>query len=125
MKAERTNQREPGVLSRRKRAQTISKTKKSTDLNQVHLAWLKNPDILKEQTGMTLQERATSFMQRFPGKKLSRSRLQRLYKEFRIKRKKIKLTKTMNYNAKRRFKKSLNTAREELEKYISLGYRIV
>ena len=65
------------------------------------------------------------FMNRFPGKKLSRSRLQRLYKQFKIKRKKIKLTKNMNYNARKRLRKSINTAKEELTKYVSLGYRII
>ena len=48
-----------------------------------------------------------------------------MYKENKIKRKKIKLTKNMNYNARRRFKRSLNTAREELKRYMMLGYRII
>ena len=31
----------------------------------------------------------------------------------------------MNHNARKRLKKSINTAKEELTKYISLGYRII
>ena len=50
------------------------------------------------------------FKKRFPDRKLSCTRLERLYKEMKIKRKKIKLSKNMSYNAKKRFKKSLNTA---------------
>ena len=65
------------------------------------------------------------FMKKFPDKKLSSTRLERLYKEMKIKRKKIKLSKNMSYNAKKRFKKSLNTAQEDLKKYIDDGYRII
>ena len=36
LESEQRNQRVPGVMSRRKRAETISKTKKTTDLNEVH-----------------------------------------------------------------------------------------
>ena len=64
-------------------------------------------------------------MDRFKDKKLSRSRLQRLYKQNKIKRKRIKLTKNINYNARKRFKRSLNTARDELTRHIQLGYRII
>ena len=42
-----------------------------------------------------------------------------------INRKKIKLTKNMNYNAKKRFKKSLSTAQADLKKYIDEGYRVI
>ena len=66
---------------------------KPTDLNEDHFEFIKDEETLSKQVGMTLQERAADFMSEFPDKKMSRSRLQRIYKQLKIKRKKIKLTK--------------------------------
>ena len=65
------------------------------------------------------------FQERFPGKTLSRSRLQRIYKSLKIKRKKIKLTKSMNYNARKRLRNNINEARDELSYYKNKGFRII
>ena len=48
-----------------------------------------------------------------------------LYKKYKIKRKKIKITKNINYNARKRLKKSIKVAKEELTRYMKEGYRII
>ena len=42
---------------------------------------------------MTLKERVADFKNRFPNKKISATTLSRIYKRFRIRKKKIKFTK--------------------------------
>ena len=64
-------------------------------------------------------------MKKFPDKKLSKSRLQRLYRKFKINRKKIKLIKYMNHNAKKRLCKSAKSAKDMVKKYIVQKYRII
>ena len=52
------------------------------------------------------------FMLRFPDKSMSRSRLQRIYKNNNVRRKKIKLAKNMSYNARKRLKKNIFNAKD-------------
>ena len=61
----------------------------------------------------------------FPDKKMSRSRLQRIYKQLKIKRKKIKLVKQLNSKIRRRINKATRIAKDELSYYINKGFRIV
>ncbi len=64
-------------------------------------------------------------MMRYPDKSMSRSRLQRIYKKYSIHRKKIRLTKTMNYNAKKRLKKNIFNAKDQLTYHQNNKFRII
>ena len=45
---------------------------------------------------MTIEERAADFVRNYPEKSLKRTRLIKIYKEYKIKKKKIKITKIIN-----------------------------
>ena len=64
-------------------------------------------------------------MNEFPDKKMSRSRLQRIYKNLKIKRKKIKLSKNFNNKLRKRINKATRIAKDELSYYINKGFRII
>ena len=74
---------------------------------------------------MTIQERALMFENRFQGKTLSKSLLQRLYKNFKIKLKKIKLSKMLNYRGRRILRDSINTAKDQISFHLAHGFRII
>ena len=61
----------------------------------------------------------------YPDKKMSKSRLQRIYKQLKIRRKKIKLVKHINNRIKRRINKAIRVAKDDLSYYINKGFRII
>ena len=71
---------------------------KETELNERHVEFLTSRETLKSQVGLSLELRTQEFMQRFPTKKICIQTLRKLYVKFKIKRKKIKITKLVNEN---------------------------
>ena len=65
-------------------------------LRQLHYDWIIDEDTLKLQVGMSLDERAAAFKRHFPTKNLSSSRLLRIYRKYKIRFKKVKVTKVLN-----------------------------
>ena len=100
------------MQSWKKYNEIIEWTAKKSDLKQHNFDYICDNATLVSQVGMTLQERAEMFMEKYPDKSMSRSRLQRLYKKYRINLKKIKLVKSMNYNARRRLKRNIINAKD-------------
>ena len=74
---------------------------------------------------MTIEERAADFVRNYPEKSLKRTRLIKIYKEYKIKKKKIKITKIINRKQRQKIKKKLSESRTELLVYIRRGFRII
>jgi hypothetical protein len=64
-------------------------------------------------------------MRRYPGKKLCRENLRRLYKKHRIKRKCIKITKVQPHQIQLKIKREVLMAADQLKHYMSRGFRVI
>jgi hypothetical protein len=98
---------------------------KPTTLNEHHVGWLVSDETLKAQIGMSLDLRVASFMNRFPGKKISATTLWHLYFKHRVRRKKIRVTKLANTRLRRRIEKQSQHMAEQLEEMRSRGFRLI
>jgi hypothetical protein len=68
----------------------------SRKLEQVHIDYLLNNDILKLWVGETMKDRVALFSLKFPGKLISISGLYRFYRKYGVKRKKVQMWKIYN-----------------------------
>ena len=74
---------------------------------------------------MSLEERAADFMRVFPTRKLSKSRLHRIYKKYRVRRKKVKITKVLNNRQRKRIQRYIPDVQKEINYYKERGFRMV
>ena len=86
----------PDILTRKKKLSNENAPERSKKLSQSHIDYLVDEDTLKQSVGRSLAERAAHFMSIFPAKKLSKARLQSIYKKAKIKFKKVKMIKVLN-----------------------------
>ena len=77
----------------------VSGTNKSLSrnriLSQVHLDFLLSVETLRLWAGLTMKERVQLFERKFPGKRISESKLRRLYLKHGVRRKEIKVKKLL------------------------------
>jgi hypothetical protein len=63
--------------------------------------WATSDQVLKDQTGLTLEERCVFFHRQFPELRISRSTLRTIYREVGIKKKKVRLIKNVSHSKKK------------------------
>ena len=76
-------------------------------LKENHVKFLLSKDTLNEWAGLTMKERIEFFSLKYPKKKISVSRLRRLYLRHGVRRKEVKQEKLMSNFAKKNYEKDL------------------
>jgi len=78
---------------------------RKTKFSQIHYDYIFDQGVMDMQVGKSLAMRAADFMRVFPAKKMSSSRLQRIYKEKKIRFKKVKITKILTTRQRLKIKR--------------------
>ena len=84
------------MKSRSKKLKDIKHNIKPNKLNKIHIDHIISQDTLQSQIGMSLDERAADLTRAYPNKKISSSTLRRIYQKYKVRRKKVKVTKIPN-----------------------------
>jgi len=84
-------------------------------LGQEHVDFLTSMHTLEQWAGLTMQQRAVLFHRRFPDKRIAITTLRRLYLRHGIRRKKVRLEKTMTQRVRRNFVQNCQRLLAEME----------
>ena len=84
-------------------------------LDQEHVAFLTSMHTLEQWAGLTMKQRAVLFHRRFPDRRIAVTSLRRLYLRHGIRRKKVRLEKTMTQRVRRNFVQNCRGLLAELE----------
>ena len=72
-----------------------------------------------------MKERAADFMRTFPEKKLCYTKLAKIYREHKVRKKKIKITKVLNDDQLARIQIQVPQVRESLQGCYADGFRVI
>jgi len=84
-------------------------------LGPEHLAFLTSMHTLEQWAGLTMKQRTVLFHRQFPDKRIAVTSLRRLYLRHQIRRKKVRLEKTMTQRVRRNFAQNCQRLLAEME----------
>ena len=94
-------------------------------LGQEHVDFLTSLRTLEEWAGLTMKQRTVLFHRRFPDKRIAVTSLRRLYLRHGIRRKKVRLEKTMTQRVRRDFAQNCQRLLAEVEQARDEGHILV
>ena len=97
----------------------------SRQLGSQHLDFLLSSETLKRSAGKSLAERSALFSQQFPGKRIAKTTLQRLYRQHKIKRKAVKITKCYKEKHLASYQKWKEIVLQKLKEVADGGLKLV
>ena len=92
----------PYVKTRSRHIQRDNAPSQRDKFNQIQVDHLVDRGTLQMQIGRSLEERAADFTRVFPTKRLGRSKLSRIYRDQKVRKKKVKITKILNQRQRRK-----------------------
>ena len=118
-------QRRKPVVTRKALIQKENAPERKTKLKQIHFDFILDQGTLDLQVGKSLEERAADFMRVFPSKRMSSSRLQRIYKEHKVRKKKVRITKILSRRQRLKLRKYIPVVQHEIAEFRNRGFRII
>jgi len=94
---------------------TLTSTELVRRLDQEHVNFLTDFRTLELWAGLTMKQRTVLFHRQFPDKRIAVTSLRRLYLRHKIRRKKVRLEKTMTQRVRRNFAQNCQRLLAELE----------
>ena len=113
------------IVTRKSQIQNDNAPERRTKLKDIHYEFLVDQGTLDLQVGKSLEERAADFMRVFPSKRMSSTRLHRIYRDHKVRKKKVRITKILNRKLRRNLKKRIPEVQQEIREHQRRGFRIL